>query len=132
MSSIKLFFTFFIVCFSVIKLNAQSIHNDSLLMNHIHGVSNYLGLSGVQELQFIQVEKNQLNFGDSLAKQNLTPEIRNKWVSNQLKQHDKQLKALFTSAQWKKYNDFLEDRRNEFLQRSANKKVKIKEVDRTN
>jgi hypothetical protein len=126
----KYLFTALMLSCIGVAYGQTSPSNDGLFAVRVHQLSNYLSLSSSQEHTLLSLEKQQQQSLDSLGHLTLGPDQRKSALAGTLYQHDRQIKALFSAVQWKKYEELLEQRRQAFLKRASDKKVTIQELPR--
>lgn len=114
------------------KAAAQPLNNDSITRVRIHQLAQILSLSASQEQAFFNLEKKQTDLRDSVAHLQLSLDDRKQWLTSNLKDHDKELKKIFSEKQWKDYKAILKKRREEFMQHNTDKKIKTNEITRDN
>jgi len=113
------------------KVHGQTAPSkDSLRTMRIHRLALYLSLSEGQEQAFQAMAGQQEKSMDSLNLLHLDIEQRKAWLTANVQMSDRQIKTLFTDAQWKKYRDMLDGQRQEFLKKAASKKVATAEIKR--
>jgi hypothetical protein len=113
-------------------LNAQNKNNGDIdNEKSLKFIINYLQLSQKQSQQFNSLEVDEMKMGDSLRSREFNDEKRKVYLNAFLQAHDKSLRNILTDVQWKKYKDFLERSKKEFLKYTSSKNLRVAMIKRS-
>lgn len=102
--------------------------NDSLIAKQVSFFKDSLKLSDDQAAKLYKFIYVNDSSSKKLDEQNLSSGERTAALTEINDAYNNNLKLLFTTEQWNKYQQMLERRRQEMLNRTRNKNIKIKEL----
>lgn len=124
---------FFISFFSILSINAQSarvvLSADSLAAKETRFLSHKLNLSSVQQASVHAIAKKFHADLLTLRSPSSDSVVRKQALNTARKTHQQGLKAVLTQGQWEIYEREEKARREAFLARAKDKKIRVSELD---